>query len=135
MLIAPTKINPLWYTPILPILFLLSQIMVGYPMVIFESIISSKSFKKEIEIELLSSVAKKIPYIMAIYMFFKFSDLIFRFEQLDFLKYPSGTISFIVEITMGLFIPFLLLLIKRVRRTPGFAIFCLLLNYYWGCLK
>lgn len=123
MLIAPTKINPFWYTPILPILFLLSAIMVGYPMVIFESIISSKSFNKEIEIELLSSIARKIPYIMGIYMIFKFSDLILRFELLDFLKYPSATISFIVEIIMGLLIPFFLLLIKRVRRTPGWLFF------------
>lgn len=31
MLIAPHKMNPLWYTPILPLLFLISAIMVGYP--------------------------------------------------------------------------------------------------------
>lgn len=128
ILIAPTKINPLWYTPILPILFLLSAIMVGYPMVIFESIIASKSFKKEIEINLLSKLARKIPYIMAFYFIFKFGDLILRFDQLDFLKHPSATISFLVEIIMGLFIPFFLLLFKRVRRTPGWLFFsCLLI--------
>ncbi len=27
MVIAPTKLNPLWYTPFLPVLFLLSAIM------------------------------------------------------------------------------------------------------------
>ena len=38
MVIAPTKTSPLWYTPILPLLFLLSAVMVGFPMVILESI-------------------------------------------------------------------------------------------------
>ncbi len=127
ILIAPTKINTLWYTPILPILFLLSAIMVGYPMVIFESIIASKSFKKEIELDILSSLSRKLPYIMGIYFIFKFGDLIIRFDELDFLKYPSATISFLVEITAGLLVPFFLLLFKRVRRTPGWLFFACLL--------
>ena len=37
MLIAPTKLHPLWYTPILPLLFLTSAIAAGYPMVVFET--------------------------------------------------------------------------------------------------
>lgn len=128
ILIAPTKINPIWYTPLLPVLFLLSAIMVGYPMVIFESIIAAKSFKREIEIDLLASLARKIPYIMGIYFLFKFGDLFLRLEQIDFFKYPSATVSFLVEIVMGLFIPFFLLLIKRVRRTLGWLLFsCLLI--------
>ena len=37
MLIAPTKLHPLWYTPVLPLFFLVSAITVGYPMVVFET--------------------------------------------------------------------------------------------------
>ena len=44
MLIAPSKVHPLWYTPILPVLFLLSAFATGYPMVVVESILVSKSF-------------------------------------------------------------------------------------------
>ena len=39
MVIAGPKMHPLWQTPILPLLFLLSAISVGFPMVIFESIL------------------------------------------------------------------------------------------------
>ena len=35
MLIAPSKVHPLWYTPILPLLFLMSAIAAAYPVVIF----------------------------------------------------------------------------------------------------
>ena len=45
MVIAGQKMHPLWQTPILPLLFLLSAISVGFPMVIFESLIASRSFK------------------------------------------------------------------------------------------
>src|SRR5690606_10537714 len=34
MLISPTKLSPLWDTNVLPVLFLLSAIAVGFPMVI-----------------------------------------------------------------------------------------------------
>jgi Ni/Fe-hydrogenase subunit HybB-like protein len=43
MLIAPTKLHPLWYTPMLPLLFLTSAIAVGYPMVVFEATLATTS--------------------------------------------------------------------------------------------
>jgi len=44
MLIAPTKLSALWNTPIMPVLFLLSAMMVGFPMVILESVYANISF-------------------------------------------------------------------------------------------
>ena len=44
MVIAGPKMHPLWQTPILPLLFLLSAISAGFPMVIFESLLASRSF-------------------------------------------------------------------------------------------
>ena len=53
MLIAPYKVHPLWYTPILPLLFLLSAFAAGYPMVSFEAILVSKSFGRRPEMDVL----------------------------------------------------------------------------------
>ena len=64
MLIAPSKIHPLWYTPILPLLFLLSAFAAGYPMVTFESIIVAKSFGRRPEMEVLTPLAKYMPALM-----------------------------------------------------------------------
>ena len=38
-LMAKGKVHPLWYTPILPLLFLLSAIAAGFPMVVFETVL------------------------------------------------------------------------------------------------
>lgn len=43
-LIAPNKLHPLWYTPYLPIFFLISSIPAGLSMVIFEGGLSHKYF-------------------------------------------------------------------------------------------
>lgn len=119
MVIAPTKLSALWYTPWLPLLFLLSAIMVGFPMVIIESIASSKGLDRETEMEFLSPLAAKIPWFLGVYAVFKFGDLLARRAQLDFMEQPGSTISFFIEIIMGLLVPFVLLSLKAVRRSRG----------------
>src|SRR5512143_1109956 len=85
MLIAPTKLSALWNTPILPVLFLLSAIMVGFPMVILESIYANISFGRNPEMDLLPPLANKIPWFLGTYGVVKIGDLIFRYNQLSFL--------------------------------------------------
>ena len=43
-LLMPASLHPLWYTPILPALFLISAIAVGPAMAIFETVISNRIF-------------------------------------------------------------------------------------------
>lgn len=127
MLIAPTKTSPLWNTTILPILFLLSAIMVGFPMVILESIYANISFGRKAEMELLSPLAAKIPILIAVYGTVKIADLVFRWGQLDFLVHPAATISLVIELLMGIFVPFILLSIPAVRRSVGWLFFSITL--------
>jgi Ni/Fe-hydrogenase subunit HybB-like protein len=48
-LIAPGKLHPLWYSELLPLYFLLSAIIAGLTMVIFESTLTHKAFKRQLE--------------------------------------------------------------------------------------
>ncbi len=123
MLIASTKMNPLWYTPILPILFLLSAIMVGFPMVILESIYANISFGRNPEMELLTPLAGKIPWFVGAYGVVKIGDLIVRHGQLDLLAQPAATTLLVIEILLGVVAPFLLFLNKAVRRSEGWLFF------------
>lgn len=74
-LIMPDKLNALWHTPIIPVLFLVSAIGAGIAMVIFESILSAKAFKREVEMEALSTLAMGIPWVLGIYFILKIGDL------------------------------------------------------------
>ena len=58
MIIAGQKMHPLWQTPVLPLLFYLSAIAVGFPMVIFESLLASRSFGLKPEMHVLSKPVK-----------------------------------------------------------------------------
>ncbi len=123
MLIAQTKLSPLWNTPVLPILFLLSAIAVGFPMVILESIYANISFGRNPEMDLLTPLAAKIPWFLGLYGVVKIGDLAVRYQQLDFLHQPAATTSLLVEILVGIVAPFLLFLNKAVRRSMGWLFF------------
>ena len=123
MLIASTKLNPLWNTPILPVLFLMSAIMVGFPMVILESIYANISFGRNPEMDLLTPLAGKIPWFIGSYGVVKIGDLIVRHGQLDLLAQPAATTALVVEILLGIVAPFLLFLNRAVRRSEGWLFF------------
>jgi octaheme c-type cytochrome (tetrathionate reductase family) len=117
MVIAPTKVSALWYTPFMPLLFLLSAMMVGFPMVIIESIIAHKSFGKKQDVGLLGSLARFIPYIMGVYAAVKFGDLIVRWKQLHFTEHADATFFWAVEIVLGVIAPLVLFSLPAIRRS------------------
>ena len=123
MLIAQYKIHPLWYTPILPLLFLLSAFAAGYPMVTLESIIVASSFGRKPEMEILTPLARFMPLLMGVYMAFKLGDMIVRGTYVYLLDGTVQTNAFVVEVLFGVILPFLLLLFRRVRQSPGWLFF------------
>jgi len=117
MVIAPTKVHPLWYTPILPLLFLMSAIAVGFPMVIFESILASRSFKLKPERELLSGIALYTPVLLAFYLAVKIGDLTLR-DAIGYVFEGSvQSVMFLIEIGLGVVAPMVILLSRRARNS------------------
>ena len=123
MLIAPYKVHPLWWTPILPLLFLLSAIAVGYPMVVFESMTASRVFGRKPEIDSLSSLAKIIPILLGIYLGFKVGDSAIRGTYLYLTEASTESVMFLIEMIMGVIVPLILLFSRKVRNNPGWLFF------------
>jgi Ni/Fe-hydrogenase subunit HybB-like protein len=119
LLIAPYKMHPLWYTPVLPFLFLLSAIAVGYPMVIFESILASKSFGRKPEMYVLSPLSRLVVLTLGLYMIAKIADLLIREAHVYLLDGSIQSWMFIAEILIGGFLPMGMLLSEKVKRSPN----------------
>lgn len=117
MVIAGQKMHPLWQTPILPLLFLLSAIAVGFPMIIFESLIASRSFKLKPEMKILSSLGSMVSPILFIYLAFKVGDVFIRKTFKYILVFDTASWMFIAE--MGLIvIAFVMFLSRRTINSP-----------------
>lgn len=117
MVIAGQKMHPLWQTPILPLLFLLSAISVGFPMIIFESLIASRSFKMKPEMKILSSLGSMVAPILAIYLAFKVGDLFIRNAFQYVLVFDTAAWMFIAELAL-IISAFLLFLSKKTVDSP-----------------
>ncbi len=116
ILMMPQTVHALWYTPILPILFLTSAIAVGPAMVIFESTLSTKIFGHELGIDVLAGLAKAIPYILGLYLMLKIIDLLAVGELIMvFTAYPDNLLWW-AEIIIGAVLPIILFSFNNVRQ-------------------
>jgi Ni/Fe-hydrogenase subunit HybB-like protein len=117
MLIAPTKLHPLWYTPMLPLLFLTSAITVGYPMVVFETTLATTSLGLDGEMKILTPLARFTIFLLGLYLALKLGDMVVRGTYVYLLDGTAQTNSFLIEIIFGVLVPWLMLLIPAVRRS------------------
>jgi Ni/Fe-hydrogenase subunit HybB-like protein len=117
MLIAPTKMHPLWYTSISPLLFLLSAIAVGFPVVIFESLLAARSFRLPSEVPLLSNLARFTPILLGLYLAVKIVDLTLRHAWGYLTDGSIESIMYLIEMLGGVIAPIVLFSIVRVRRS------------------
>lgn len=72
------KLGSLWYTPILPALFLLSAVMVGPAVVIVESMTSARILRHEPQSRLLESLGRAMPYLIGAYLTARLADIVVR---------------------------------------------------------
>ena len=125
MLIAPYKLHELWMTAWSPLLFLLSAMSVGLPMVIFEGTLATYFFGRKSELPLLADLARIIPLFLGTFLLLRFGDLIYRGALSDALAGGRQGNAFLVE--MALFVvPFMLLFVRRVRENGSGLFLCAL---------
>lgn len=127
LLMMPATLSALWYTPILPILFLISAIAVGPAMVIFESTLSTRIFGHQLDLDILSGLSKAIPYILGLYLLLKLIDLMAVGELgLLFTAYPQNLLWW-AEIIIGVILPIILFSMPSVRQSRSRIFWCAVL--------
>ncbi|HSB68272.1 MAG TPA: Ni/Fe-hydrogenase cytochrome b subunit [Candidatus Methylomirabilis sp.] len=114
-LIVPHKLNHIWYSPMLPVLFFFSAVAAGVAMVIVESTLSARYFGRRVEVVLLSDVGHVLTWAILAYMALRSLDLVLRGVGTELLVVTPQSIAFWIEVVVGLMIPLAILL------TPEFA--------------
>jgi Ni/Fe-hydrogenase subunit HybB-like protein len=118
-LTTPGKLSDLWFTPLLPVFFWISAIAVGLGMVVVESNLSSRGFKRGLEQNLLSSLAKGTAYLLLFYAALRFADLAVRGSVgLAFEPTLQATL-FWVELGLCVLLPGILLLSPKIRASKN----------------
>lgn len=76
--VAGHQISPLWQTQLLPPLFLISALLMGYAIVPFESILASKGLKRPMETPLLAKISRVAWNVAVLYLVLRVGDLLYR---------------------------------------------------------
>ncbi len=119
MVIAGDKLSGLWQTGFLPLLFLISAIMMGFGMVIFESLFSSVALKRPLETSLLSKLSGVIPKLLIAFLIIRFGDLIFRGKLGLIFSFNFQSVMFIIENLLFIY-PLVILSSKQKREQPNY---------------
>ena len=78
LVVMGVQIHPLWQTPLLPLLYLLSAITMGYAVVLFESCLTSSAYRRKLETHMLTPLAKIMLGFLAVYLVVRVGDLLVR---------------------------------------------------------
>ena len=118
-LIVPSKLYPLWYSPMLPVLFYVSAIGAGLGMVILESWLSGRAFGRELEIDLLEPLGRAMVVMLGVFGVLRLQS-IFHEGALGLVLMPNyeGRM-FLAEFGLGVVLPIALLLSRRIRNSPN----------------
>jgi len=128
-LIVPEKEYPLWYTPILPLLFFISALAAGLAMTIFESWHSSRAFGRALELPLLASMGRVLAVIMSVYLWIRFLDLAQRGVLGLLARNRIETWLFALEIGL-MIVPTILLYQRKIRTRPGALYACAVMTLF-----
>ena len=117
MIIAGQKLSPLWQTGMLPLLFLLSAIAMGYAVTLFESVLSALFFHRPMETPLLKKVGGVMAWVIGVYLVLRFADLAFHGRIGLIAQGDLNSVMFVIE-NLCYVAAFILMAVKSLRENP-----------------
>jgi Ni/Fe-hydrogenase subunit HybB-like protein len=119
MTLIPHKVNVLWWSEQLPLLYLFSAIMAGPALAILEHLAAARWLGFEPRLEMLDGLARIEAWLVALFLAFQVGDLVSRGGVGAMLSGTWFAVSFWIEIGLGLLLPLVLLMMPEVRRSGG----------------
>lgn len=117
-LAMPYRIHELWYTPILPVLFFISAIALGFMMVMTESSVSSSLYGKRSETNILLKLSKYAAIVLAVWLAVRFGDLAVRGLLFKAFEFSYYSFLFWIEILFSAFIPLTIFHFNKYKASP-----------------
>ena len=117
-LIVPGKLYPLWYSPLLPVFFLISAVAAGMCVIIVESYFSAKILKRGLESSLMADLGRAASIILFLYLAIKFADLTVRGAWVLIPERNLQSGLFLLEMLGGVALPAILLSFRKIRNLP-----------------
>ncbi|HEU4521122.1 MAG TPA: NrfD/PsrC family molybdoenzyme membrane anchor subunit, partial [Thermoanaerobaculia bacterium] len=117
MVIAGHKVHPLWQTQMLPAFYLVQAVVCGFAALIFILMAADLAWRRQLEIAILSDLAKFMAWTSLLFVSLRLIDVIVRGEFPRAFEATWYALLFHTENAL-LLIPALILLRPRARTIP-----------------
>lgn len=120
------KLDPLWWSVLLPPFFLLSSFFVGPGMIALESTLSGKAFNHKVDTSVLRGLIRISGGTMIVYLAMKIIDLVIAGELSRVFTFNFVSTMFLIELVLGVVIPIFIAFSPAVNTRKGIITFGLL---------
>lgn len=117
MVIAGHKVHPLWQTQMLPAFYLVQAVVCGFAAVIFILMTASLAWRRQLDVPILSDMAKYMAWTSIVFLVLRYVDLAIRGAIGQAFQANYYAALFHIE-NLLLFIPALVLFNARLRAVP-----------------
>jgi len=118
LVVMGEQVNPLWQTPAVPLIYLLTAIVIGYGVVLFESCVAASAYRRRMELHILNPLSRIMLGVLAVYLIVRLGDLVLRGALTEAFKPNLVALSFWVE-NICFVAPFFLIGNVMARRNPA----------------
>lgn len=135
--VAPYKMNHLWYSPWIGPFFIISAVFCGLALIILVELLMSAFNKTSPRLNLISELGKFSVPILGMYLGFKVMDILERGAAREaFAAMDIYTFLFVIEIVLGILLPIILYANKKARESRwGLGITASLVLIFGGALN
>lgn len=113
------KLHDLWYSPLLPLYFLISSFFVGPAMVAIESALSGRAFKHEMDLPVIQSLMKIAGGAIILYLVIKFIDLAVNGNIGLLFNGSFESMMMWLEMGVGMIVPLALIFTSATKSKGG----------------
>jgi len=116
-LLMPDKLHPLWWSPVMPLVFFVSSIAAGTALMIVIELWIAKAWSRRVRVAELAAMGKVAFWSLLVYVVVRVADVVIR-GQLGSAFAGGKSALFLVELLLGGLLPLALLSRVSVRDTP-----------------
>ena len=113
--IVPLKVDPRWWSELLPATFLVSSYMAGLALLTIEHVLATLYLHRKPRVDLLAGLARFQIGLILIFLTLRLGDLVYR-DAIDVVLVFDGlSLLFWAELTLGFVVPLALFSVPDVR--------------------
>ncbi len=122
-LAMPHRLDPLWYTPLLPILFFVSAVALGLVVIQVQVLLTDYLYGRTPDMSRMSGLGRAAAWVLWAYALLRTVDLAWRGIWPTAFEMTFNAALFWIEYVTSAFLPAVLLTLPAVRRRPGWTAF------------